>query len=569
MKKGDLVEGVIEECLFPNKGVFHLDGVRITVKGALPGARVRVRIKKKRQDHAEAILIDILKDSPLAKRKPVCPHFYECGGCTYQNVAYTDQLRLKEEMVKKLLTAVVPDLPWEGIEASPDHLQYRNKMEFSFGDAEKDGPLTLGLHRRGSTYDILEIKGCAIVRPAWNEIVKYTQKFFRDHKVSFYHKMQHYGILRHLVIRQSFADGGILVNLVTTTKHELAAPVKKAEEEKTGGMDAGGNCETTQTEGLRNQIIQDLHLPEYVAGLVSLEASGKFDTLTSHSHLTGVLYTENDSLSDAVVCDSLTTLYGEDYLMEEVLGLKFKISPFSFFQTNTRGCEVLYRKVREYVRSVYSDLLPSTDGEKAGVIYDLYSGTGTIAQLMAPIAKKVYGIEIVPEAVAAAKDNARLNKLKNCEFIAGDVLKKLDEIEEKPDFIILDPPREGCTPKALEKIIAYGVPYMVYISCKPTSLARDLELLQVRGYQVLRACAVDQFPNTTHVECAALLQRLSNTRKKTITLDVEMEDYHRIKNRTEVTPDAKDSGAYGKIREDDQKKNSRNAGKRAYPKRKR
>ena len=550
MKKGDLIEGVIEGCTFPNKGYFHLDGIRISVKGVLPGASVRVRIKKKRQDHAEAILIDTLKDSPLVTKKPVCPHFYECGGCTYQHIGYTNQLRLKEKMVKELLLPVVPDLPWEGILPSPEPLQYRNKMEFTFGDAEKDGPLTLGLHRQGSTYDVLEVKNCAIVRPAWNEILTFTQKFFREHKVNFYHKMQHYGILRHLVVRQSFADGGILVNLVTTTKHELPDPKRSktgsAENEKTAIDNTA-----IENEGLRNEIIQELHLPEYVAGLVGLEASGKFETLTSHSHLAGVLYTENDNLSDAVVCDSLTKLYGDDYLMEEVLGLKFKVSPFSFFQTNTRGCEVLYSKVREYVLSVYDDAVDEKSGvsavasegvdkekekekagkdagKKAGVIYDLYSGTGTIAQLMAPIAKKVYGIEIVEEAVEAAKENAKLNKLNNCEFIAGDVLAKLDEIEEKPDFIILDPPREGCTPKALEKIISYGVPYMVYISCKPSSLARDLVVLKERGYQVIRASAVDEFPNTVHVETVCLL---SNRKPDSyVHLNLKMEDYYRIKD---------------------------------------
>ena len=588
MKKGDLIEGVIEEITFPNKGIFHAEGIRVSVKGVLPGATVRVRIKKKRQDHAEAILLDTITESPLATKKPVCPHFYECGGCTYQNIAYTNQLRLKEKMVKDLLLPVVPDLPWEGILPSPEPLQYRNKMEFTFGDAEKDGPLTLGLHRQGSTYDVLEVKNCAIVRPAWNEILKYTQKFFREHKVNFYHKMQHYGILRHLVVRQSFYDGGILVNLVTTTKHELPDPKRKAAScdapkgpgensntvasnsdasifnELPGAVDSLSSEKKAidlpkknpeVTAGLRNEVLQELHLPEYVAGLVSLEASGKFDTLTTHSHLAGVLYTENDNLSDAVVCDSLTKLYGDDYLMEEVLGLKFKISPFSFFQTNTRGCEVLYSKVREYVLSVYEEAVNSDEDEsskneenlsknakdslinekktvkKAGVIYDLYSGTGTIAQLMAPIARKVYGIEIVEEAVEAAKENAKLNKLGNCEFIAGDVLAKLDEIEEKPDFIILDPPREGCTPKALNKIISYGVPYMVYISCKPTSLAEDLVALQKNGYKVIRACAVDEFPNTQHVETICLLGNKSKRPDDRIQVRVDADQIFDILER--------------------------------------
>ena len=513
MKKGDIIEGTIENYSFPNKGSFLLDDRKIVVKGGLPGTTARIRITKKKSGYAEGIIQETLKASPLETKKPVCPHFYECGGCAYQNVAYNNQLRLKEQMVKELLSAVVEELPWEGIEPSPNPLQYRNKMEFSFGDAEKDGPLTLGLHRQGSSYDILEVKGCAIVRPACNEILKFTQKFFREHKVSFYHKMQHYGILRHLVIRQSFADGGILVNLVTTTRHELPP--------------AGTVTDGLEKAGLRNEVIEELHLPEYVAGLLRLENSGCFETLSSHSHLAGVLYTENDSLADAVVCDSLTKLYGDDFLMEELLGLKFRISPFSFFQTNTRGCEVLYKKVREFVLSACPD-------GKAGVIYDLYCGTGTIAQILSPIADKVYGIEIVEEAVEAARENAKLNHLKNCEFLAGDVLKMLDEIEEKPDFIVLDPPRDGCTPKALDRILSYGVDNIVYVSCKPTSLARDLVTMQQRGYRVVRAAATDEYPQTLHVETVVLMNNKNAKPKDYVEIGIDAEEYYNIKDSEKV-----------------------------------
>ena len=195
--------------------------------------------------------------------------------------------------------------------------------------------------------------------------------------------------------------------------------------------------------------------------------------------------------------DGTEILFGRDYFYEELLGLKFRISPFSFFQTNSLGAEVLYEKTREYVGS--------TDGK---IVFDLYSGTGTIAQILAPVAEKVVGVEIVEEAVEAAKENAKLNGLENCEFIAGDVLKVLDQIEEKPDFIILDPPRDGIHPKALPKIIAYGVENIVYISCKPTSLVRDLELFLENGYKVIRAVAVDQFPWTANVETVCLLSKL-------------------------------------------------------------
>ena len=518
MKKGDIIEGVIDKYSFPNKGSMMVEDKRVTVKGTLPGQTVRGRVIKKKAGLYEAAVIDTLKPSPLETKKPVCPHFFECGGCTYQTLSYTNQLKVKEKMVKELIDSFLDNAVWEGIIASPSQWHYRNKMEFTFGDAEKDGPLTLGLHRQYSNYDILSIEGCAIVNKAWNEILKYTQKFYRDKKVTFYNKMKHAGILRNLVIRQSTADGGILINLVTTTKHAL-------------------DINNDKNIGLRNEIIEELCLPEYVAGLVALSESGKLDSLENYSKIAGILYTENDSVADFVQSDSTTLLYGQDYLIEEVLGLEFKISPFSFFQTNTKGCEVLYSKVREYVLEALSSENTAADCDKTetadkqitdvaetaeikkdigsiggssklvGTVFDLYSGTGTIAQLMAPVANKVIGIEIVEEAVEAARENAKRNKLKNCEFIAGDVLKKLDEITDKPDLIILDPPRDGINPKALTKIINYGVKNLVYISCKPTSLARDLVVLKDNGYEVVKACVVDEFPNTQHVETIIWMQR--------------------------------------------------------------
>ena len=197
-----------------------------------------------------------------------------------------------------------------------------------------------------------------------------------------------------------------------------------------------------------------------------------------------------------VQADKIDILYGQDYFYEEILGLKFKISPFSFFQTNTLGAELLYDIARSYIGDT-----------KDMTVFDLYSGTGTIAQILAAVAKKVVGVEIVEEAVEAAKVNAGLNQLDNCEFIAGDVLKVLDTIEDKPDYIVLDPPRDGIHPKALDKIIDYQVPNMVYISCKPTSLARDLVMLQESGYEVKKGCCIDMFPNTGHIETIVALHR--------------------------------------------------------------
>ena len=216
-----------------------------------------------------------------------------------------------------------------------------------------------------------------------------------------------------------------------------------------------------------------------------------------------------------VKSDETRILRGQDFFYEELLGLRFRISVFSFFQTNSYGAQILYQTAREYI----GDL-----GKKDCVVYDLYSGTGTIAQLMAPAAGKVIGVEIVEEAVEAARENAKENGLSNCEFIAGDVLKVLDEIEEKPDFIILDPPRDGIHPKALQKIVRYGVERMIYISCKPTSLARDLEVLLANGYRVERACCVDMFPWTGNVETCVLLSKLKSTQHIEVKVDMNEMD---------------------------------------------
>ena len=218
--------------------------------------------------------------------------------------------------------------------------------------------------------------------------------------------------------------------------------------------------------------------------------------LPLEGRIAGILHTCNDSMADVVQSDRTDVLYGNDYFYEELLGLRFQISPFSFFQTNSLGAEVLYDTVRRYIGDT-----------KDKVVFDLYSGTGTIAQILASVAKEVVGVEIVEEAVLAARENARLNGLDHCEFIAGDVLKVVDELKEKPDLIVLDPPRDGIHPKALGKIIDFGVKRMVYVSCKPTSLVRDLAVFKERGYRVERVCAVDMFPATANCEVVALLTR--------------------------------------------------------------
>ena len=513
MKKGQIIEGVVKRIDFPNKGVVETeDGSVCIVKNALPGQKVRCAINKVRKGKAEGRLIEILDPSELETGSK-CPHFGICGGCLYLSFPYEEQLKIKEMQVKKLLDSVLckqESYDFEGIKASPTCYGYRNKMEFSFGDEIKDGPLSLGMHKRGSFYDVVYVKECQIVDEDYRKILVCVREYFETLKengvdVSFYHRLKHVGYLRHLLVRKAAKTGEILIALITTTQ------VSEKEAEFFSTQEAEQIIR--QTDRASECSVEAQILDGFKQTLLNLKLDGK---------IAGILHTKNDSLADVVQSDETNILYGQDYFYEELLGLKFKISQFSFFQTNSRGAEVLYQTARDYISEFIKT--SQNDDEQAGkVVFDLYSGTGTIAQLMAPVAKKVIGVEIVEEAVDAARKNAELNSLHNCEFIAGDVLKVIDEIEEKPDIIILDPPRDGVHPKALNKIIRYGVEHILYISCKPTSLVRDLEVFLERGYRVERAVAVDQFPWTGNVETVVLLSK-GDINSKKLRVEFSLED---------------------------------------------
>lgn len=479
MKKGEIYQGIIERVEFPNKGIVQIEDKKVIVKNGMPGQKVQFMINKKKGSRVEGRLLEVLERSPLETRQPVCSIFPDCGGCMYQTMSYENQLEMKAKQIQSLIDQAVkaggqvdeqgnPDYVFEGIKGSPREFAYRNKMEFSFGDEYKDGPLTLGLHKKGSTYDVLNALDCKLVHQDMNEILKCVLEYCQEQGYDYYHKMQHVGFLRHLLLRRGNTTGEILVNLVTTSQVEA------------------------DFEELKDRLL----------------------SLTLEGKIVGFLHIINDALSDVVKSDEMRILYGKDYFYEEILGLRFKITPFSFFQPNSYGAEVLYETAREYIGDT-----------KDMTVFDLYSGTGTISQILAAVAKEVIGVEIVEEAVLAAEENARLNGIGNCRFIAGDVLKVLDEIQEKPDFIVLDPPRDGIHPKALPKILEYGVEKMVYISCKPTSLARDLEMFLEKGYRVEKVCCVDQFCQTVHVETVVLLGRKKSTEDMVYAyVDYEPED---------------------------------------------
>ena len=430
-----------------------------------------------------------------------CKNEEYCGGCFYQKISYEEELKKKEEEIRSLFMPIVlGELPFEGILSSPQKEAYRNKMEFSFGDQEKDGPLCLGLHQKRSFFNILNTDDCRLPSPDMGKILTVSRNYFREKGISYFHKKRHEGYLRHLLIRRAEKTGEILVSLIH----------------------ASWNPESAQAE--------ESLLTGWCERLLELEKKGRLE-----GHFAGILHTKNDSPADAVVNQGTEILYGKDFFYEELLGLRFKITPFSFFQTNSLGAEKLYEKIREYANL-------SDSAKDKPIIFDLYSGTGTITQLMSKVARDAYGVEIIEEAVDSAKENAKENGIDNCHFIAGDVLKVLEknsaygiagesakreetkgENPEKedangalnlettvlphPDFIIVDPPRDGMHRKALDLIIRYGVERLIYVACKPKSLARDLEALQNAGYRVQKLCAVDMFPRTNNCEVVALLEK--------------------------------------------------------------
>ena len=485
MKKGDIFEGKVIRTEFPNKGIIDIEGQKVIVKNALEGQVVRFSINKKKRDKIEGRLLEVIEPSPI-EQPAACKHFGICGGCRYQNLSYEQQLDLKKRQVEELIEKNGLSFDIENIYGSPITEGYRNKMEFTFGDEEKDGPLALGMHKKNSFYDIVTLDDCRIVDPDFNVLLQAILKYFKEKGETYFHKIRHEGFLRHLVMRRSVKTGDILINLVTTTQSRLDES-------------------------------------EFVNMILSQKIDGK---------VVGILHTLNDNLADIVQSDETKTLYGQDYFYEYLYNMRFKISPFSFFQTNTLGAEVLYDQVREYVGET-----------KDKLVYDLYTGTGTIAQMLAPVASKVVGVEIVEEAVEAAKKNAVDNHLDNCEFIAGDVLKVVDNLTQKPDILVLDPPRDGIHPKALTKIINFNVDEMVYVSCKPTSLMRDLLVFREAGYEVKRCCLVDMFPGTVHVETVVLLGRKMVDDRN---IEYEYVDYEPKDN--EYMRNTKGSATYAEIK---------------------
>lgn len=429
---------------------------KVILNGGITGQKIEAVIYKQNKSSAKAKILKMLEKSPIETEK-VCKNFGKCGGCSMLSIPYDKQIEIKKDMlIDMFLSKGHEEFADINVIKSPIDKGYKNKMEFSFGDEVKGGPMTLGLHPKNSYMSVVTTDDCHIIDDDYKMILKKSLEYFTDLKIPHYNSKDHKGYLRHLVVRKGANTGQILINIVTSSQADFAVDVKT--------------------------LYQN-----YASTMLSLKLQGK---------ITGIIHSTNDSLSDNVKSDTITILYGKEYFYDIVLGKKFKISPYSFFQTNTLGADVLYKTAIDMIEGSI---------KKA---FDLYSGTGTIGITLSERCEKVYCIEIVEEAVKMAIENAKANKVENVEFILGDVKEKVSKISDNPHLIVLDPPRSGITEKALIDIINFNPEHILYISCNPIKLADDLIILKENNYKVTKKSAVDMFPNTNHIECVVLMSKV-------------------------------------------------------------
>ncbi len=440
----------IDSLAYGGNGVARLDGFVLFVRRGLPGDLVRARVTKVKRNHAEALTVDVLEPGPV--RVPArCAHYPACGGCRFQDLAYEAQIAEKESQVRDALQRIggLAEPPLEPILPADEPFHYRNKLEYSFAETP-DGPAP-GLHRAGRWDEVLPIEQCWLTTDLGNAIRNAVRDWAREERLHAYDQKTHEGFLRHLVVREGRNTGQALVVLVT-------APGKLPDEE------------------------------HFV------------DVLRRFPEVRSIHWAINDRPAEVTRDLPTRLLYGEEAIEEELCGLRFRVSPNAFLQTNTSMAERLYELAGEYAQL--------TGGE---TVYDLYCGTGTIGLTLARNALTVWGVEASEEAVACAIDNAALNGIANAAFFAGDVGRSLEALQARAgdsDVVVVDPPRAGLSGRAVRHLGQLAPRRIVYVSCNPTTLAGNVkELLAEWGYRLERVRPVDMFPHTPHVEAVALLTR--------------------------------------------------------------
>ena len=477
MKKNDSIELMIEDMGTDGEGIGHVateDGrsIAVFVKDAVMGDTIRAAITKVKKQYVYARLVEVIKPSPY-RVEPKCPVARPCGGCTLQHVSYEKQLDYKWNKVKNCLSRIGgiehPEALMEPIIGMENPWNYRNKAQFPVG-RDKDGKVVIGFYA-GRTHTIIDTPHCDIQAEGNDAIIRCVRDFLQEYNISTYDEETHTGLMRHILTRVGFTTGEIMVCL----------------------------------------IINGTKLPH---------ADVLVERLLQIDGMTSISININQDKTNRILGDTCKTLWGQDYITDYIGDVKYQISPLSFYQVNPKQTEKLYSTALAFAGL--------TGNEN---VWDLYCGIGTISLFLSQKAKQVYGVEIVPQAIEDAKNNAKLNGITNAQFFVGkaeEVLpqfyenaKKTEKITDdkastgrtdmlRPDVIVVDPPRKGCDEKCLDTMLAMSPERIVYVSCDSATLARDLKILCEEKYELMKWQAFDQFSHTTHVESICLLERVSN-----------------------------------------------------------
>jgi len=431
-------------------GVGRIEGYTIFVDGALMGEKVKILIVKVLKNYSYGKLLEVIEPS-IYRTQPQCPAIKRCGGCQIQHMSYEGQLHYKTRIVKDALERIggLKDIEIHNTIGMDEPWNYRNKAQFPVG--MKDGKVSIGFYAPRS-HDIIDINNCMIQDSINDKVLELIRNFIIKHDISIYDEKTGKGLIRHIMTRKGFKTGEVMICIVI-------------------------NGEEIPHEA---QLVEEL--------------KQNIDNLKT------VVLNINKKNTNVIMGEKNRVLYGDGYIFDYIGEFKFKISPLSFFQVNPVQTEVLYNKALEYA---------NLTGEET--VIDAYCGIGTISLFLSKKAKKVYGVEVVGQAIEDAKENAAINGITNVEFILGEseeLIPKLYEKGIKADVVVVDPPRKGCDEKLLEVIAKMSPKRMVYVSCNPATLARDLKYMTSNGYKVIEVQPVDQFPQTVHVECVVLITKL-------------------------------------------------------------
>ena len=469
LEKNDIVRLTISDIGTDGEGIGKVDGYTLFVKDAVIGDTITARVIKLKKNYGYGRLMEVIEPSK-DRVEPVCPVARQCGGCQIQQMSYDAQLDFKRKLVEGNLRRIggfsdIDVLPVIGME-EPYH--YRNKAQYPVG-RDKDGNVVIGFYA-GRTHCIIDNQDCAIGARENVKILTAIRDYINENKVSVYDENTGKGAVRHILIRKGFHTGQVMV------------------------------CIVVNGESLP-------HEDKLVAKLTGLEfynkTNGKLDSVKGKAvpNIFSVMININKENTNVILGDRCRTLWGKDYIEDSINGITFQISPLSFYQVNPVQTEKLYGKALEFAGLTGNE-----------VVWDMYCGIGTISLIMATMAKKVYGVEIVPVAIENARNNARINGLDNAEFYVGkseEIAPKLAEQGAVPDVIVVDPPRKGCDEALLDTIVKMQPERVVYVSCDSATLARDLKYLAARGYELKTVQPVDQFCHTVHVETVVLMSRVN------------------------------------------------------------